>query len=145
MDLNAFQSLLTPTGQEALQAAGELNPREKDFLRHYQALSRRYPPDLARAALEIAILRLEAAAKFPFADRMYFTREAMEQASSWEVASYRTQHYATFDRIIDLGCSIGSDTNALAKIAPTVGIDLDPLRLAMAQTNQKALNLPNRA
>ena len=145
MDLNAFRSLLTPAGQEALQAASELSPRALDFLRHFQALSRRYPPDLARAALEIAILRLEAAAKFPFADRMYLTREAMEQASSWEVASYRTQRYAPFDRIIDLGCSIGSDTIALAKIAPTVGIDLDPLRLAMVQTNQKVLNLPNRA
>ena len=145
MDLNAFQLLLTPAGQETLLAAGELNPREKDFLRHFQWLCRRYPPDLARAALETAILRLEAEAKFPFADRMYFTRESLEQASSWETFSYRSQRYAPFDHIIDLGCSIGSDTIALTSIAPTVGIDLDPLRLAMAQTNLEALDLPKGA
>jgi SAM-dependent methyltransferase len=73
---------------------------------------------------------------------MYFTREAMEQASSWEVATYRAERYKESVHILDLGCSIGSDTLVLAQVAPTTGIDIDPLRLEMAKQNAKALNIP---
>ena len=89
MDTAIFSELLTDDGQQVLQAAMELQPREVDFLRHFQALSNRYPRELARAALEIAILRGEAGSKFHQADEMYFTREAMQQASSYAVSSYR--------------------------------------------------------
>jgi len=61
MNLTAFQALLSPPGQQALQAAEALALRESDFLRHLNNLSRQYPKELASAALEIAILRLEAA------------------------------------------------------------------------------------
>lgn len=145
MDISSFRLLLTPTGQKALLDAEALQPRENDFLSHYQSLSRRYPADMARAALETAILRLEAKKKFLFAERMYFTREALEQASPWEVSTYRAQRYRSFVRMIDLGCSIGSDTLALANVAPTTGVDLDPLRLAMAQTNAIALKPAHEA
>ena len=145
MDLESFRQLLSPTGQEALAAACELQPREEDFLAHYTALSRRFSAELARPALEIAILRNEAARKFPFAGRLYLTREALEQASSWQVASHRARRYRGFAHLLDLGCSVGSDTLALSQVAPVTGIDLDPLRLAMAQANLKALPLAGQA
>jgi SAM-dependent methyltransferase len=137
--LETFHELLTPAGQDALSAACELQPREVDFLRHFTSLSRRFPPDLARAALETAILRREAIDKFPFANQLFFTRPALEQASSAQVASYRARRLAGFDLLFDLGCSIGGDTLHLAAKGPTVGVDLDPLRLAMAQANIEAL------
>ena len=139
MDLSSWGELLTPTGQEAIRAAEALAPREVDFLTHFQALSRRYPADLARDALEMAILRREATTKFPFAEKMHFTREALEQASSWQVSTYRASRFSEFERLVDLGCSIGADSLALAGMAPTIGVDLDPLRLAMAQANASAL------
>ena len=145
MDLASFKTLLTPAGQEALRAAESLEPREQDFLRHFQALEREYTADLARAALETAILRQEAKSKFPFAVRMYFTRPALEQASAYEVSSYRSERYRDFKALADLACSIGGDTLALAAIAPVTGIDLDPLRLAMAQANLNALGWGDRA
>lgn len=135
--------MLNPFGQEALQEACALDPREKDFLYRFQVLSRNYPPDLARAALETAILRGKAVTKFPFADRMYFTREALEQASSWDTSTYRACRYRSFETIIDLGCSIGSDSLALAESSLTFGVDIDPLRLAIARENSRALNLSN--
>jgi hypothetical protein len=145
VDLNSFRTLLTRAGQEALQAAQALEPKESNFLRDFSALSRHFPAELARAALETAILRREAAAKFPFAGSMYFTREALEQASSFEVSNYRAKRFRPYKRLADLGCSIGGDTLALAKAAPTLGIDLDPLRLAMAQANLDALGLGERS
>jgi hypothetical protein len=65
MNLSDFQSLLEPNGQRCLAEAVALNPQEKDFLQHFEALSRKFPRDLARAALETAILREEASGKFP--------------------------------------------------------------------------------
>lgn len=141
MDLASFRSLLMDGGQEALTAAEARQPREQDYLQHFQVLSRRYPAELARAALETAILRLEAATKFPHARRMYFTRQALEQASSAEVSSYRAQRFQPFDLVADLGCSIGGDTLSLAARVETLGLDLDMLRLAIAQANAQALGL----
>jgi SAM-dependent methyltransferase len=140
-----FHSLLTPTGQQALRAAVDLQPGEADFLPNFDALCRSYPPALARAALEVAILRREAAAKFPRAERMYFTRPALEQASNHAVASYRARRFTGLERLVDLGCSVGGDTASLAELAPTLGIDNDPLRLAMAQANLQALALSERS
>jgi hypothetical protein len=147
VDLTAFRQLLTPSGQAALRTAEALQPKELDFLPLFTALQKNYPAELSRAALEIAINRLKAAGKFPFAEKMYFTREALEQASSYEVSSYRAQRYQPFDRIADLGCSIGADTLTLASAArgSVIGIDLDELRLRMAQANLAALNLAGRA
>ncbi|MGW8226772.1 MAG: class I SAM-dependent methyltransferase, partial [Anaerolineales bacterium] len=92
-----------------------------------------------QAALETAILRIEAQSKFPQADLMYFTREAFEQASSFQVSVHRSKRYQQFEHMLDLGCSIGSDSLNMASIAPTTGFDLDPLRLAMARANAFAL------
>jgi hypothetical protein len=141
MDLSAFNALFSPAGQSALLAAAELQPKESDFLRHFTALSRRFPAELARAALETAILRLEAASKFPQAEDMYFTRPALEQASGSEISAYRAQRYRGLPALADLACSIGGDTLALAAVAPTTGLDLDPLRLAMARANIAAANI----
>jgi hypothetical protein len=143
MDIDTFRDLLTPSGQEALQIAQALAPREADFLTNFTVLCRQYPEDLARAALETVLLREKAEVKFPHAGQMYFTREALEQASSSEVSAYRAGRYRRDNLIVDLGCSIGGDTLYLAGAAPTLGIDIDPLRLAMAGANLNAAGAVN--
>jgi hypothetical protein len=145
MDLASFRELLTSAGQEALLAAEAREPREEDFLAHFQALSRDFPAELAKAALETAILRRAAAVKFPQANRMYFTREALEQASSAEISVYRAGRYMPFAAVADLGCSIGGDTFHFSTVAATIGIDLDPQRLALAAANARALQLQAHA
>jgi hypothetical protein len=144
VDITSFRLLQTPSGQEALQAAQALHPREADFLFHFTVLSRTFPSELARPALETAILRLEAASKFPFADQLYFTRPALEQATAFPVAAHRAERFVSFARVADLGCSIGSDSIALAKNSHVFGLELDPLRLEMAQANLKTLDLGNK-
>jgi len=57
MDLKTFRDLLSPTGQDAIQAAVDFAPREKDFLAHFQRLCKNYPREIARGALETATLR----------------------------------------------------------------------------------------
>jgi hypothetical protein len=60
------------------------------------------------------------------------------------VAVYRARRYQGYARLVDLGCSVGGDTLALAHVAPTIGIDRDPLRLAMARANLEAAGLSNQ-
>src|SRR5262245_15306313 len=109
-----FGELLTPTGQTALAAAMDLSPSEDQFLTHFEKLRKRFSPDLAKAALETAILRRKARDKFPEADRLYFEREALEQATHHLVAEHRAKRFSKFKTVLDLGCGLGTDAIALA-------------------------------
>lgn len=136
MDLATFTQLLTSQGQRALAMAGELQPREADFLKHYDQLRKRFPADLAKAALEMALWRRQAARKFTRAGEMYFTREALEQATSESVARHRARRLAGYACVGDGGCGIGGDALALGQQVPSViAVERDPLRAAMAREN----------
>lgn len=145
MDLATFHELLSPAGQAALADAVALAPTEAGFLKAFGRLRKHHPPALAKAALETALLRRKAREKFPAADRMYFTREALEQASSWPVAAYRATRFAPFASVLDLCCGVGADALALASAGRRVeAIDSDPLRLAMAAANAEACGVADR-
>lgn len=105
-------------------------------------LRRDLPPDLASAALTLARLRQRAGAKFSRADAMFFTSDALEQASGEAVSRWRAGRFAGagYARIADLGCGIGGDALALAGLpgVDVVGLDRDPLRLKMARANVRA-------
>lgn len=145
MDLETFRELLTPAGQRVLVAAAALGPTDAAFLACFEKLRKHSPPALAKAALETALLRQRAKAKFAAADRMYFTREALEQASGDAVATYRAARLAPFGTVADLCCGIGGDALAFAVAGLTVhAVELDPLRAAMATANAAALGVADR-
>lgn len=137
LSLDTFAQLLTPTGQAALSTAAALAPSDATLLPVLETLRRQFPADLAAAALETVRLRQRARAKFSRAEQMYFTREALEQASGELVARHRAARYRVAGAaVIDVCCSIGGDALALAEAGLRVhGIDRDPLRLALAETN----------
>lgn len=122
----------------------ELAPQEADFLPTFQRLSRRFPPDLARAAAEQAILRGKAREKFHSAERMYFLSEALEQATPEPVSAYTAGRFAGLAPIFDLGCGLGGDAMALARVGPVVAVDRDRLRLMVLAANANALGLGAR-
>lgn len=136
--------LASPEGQEALREAMAASPSEADFLPHLQRLSQRHGRDLARGAVAQAILRRKAAAKFAAADRMYFSRDALEQATPEVVAHHRAQRFVGASLIFDLGCGLGGDSLALARAGPVVAVDQDIDRLTLLQLNAAALNLERR-
>jgi hypothetical protein len=79
------------------------------------------------------------------AARMYFTREGLEQCTRSEVATHRARRIALAhpSSVLDLGCGIGGDLVALARTGlTTAGVDLDPVRVAVARANLAALDLP---
>jgi hypothetical protein len=145
MDLSSFVELLAPAGQQALAAVAALPPGDENFLANLARLQQRHPAALAKAALETAGLRARAQAKFTRAGAMYFTREALEQASGEAIARYHARRFAGSRAALDLGCGIGGDSLALAEHCRVTGIDLDPLRLRMAAENLAAYDRRERA
>ena len=146
MDVEAVRWLQTEDGQRVLAAAGALE--EPDPLRAHAALARACPgtpSPLLAAALTQAELRGRAAEKFGvLAASMYFTPEGLEQATRLSVATHRAARLTAFgaSTVIDLGCGIGGDLVAFARAGITAaGVDLDPVRVAVATANLEALGL----
>ena len=88
-DLSALKALASDHGREALAAAAAVHPKPKDFLPVFQRLEKRFPREVARLAVEQAILREKAREKFTHAPVMFFERIALEQASNEVISSHR--------------------------------------------------------
>lgn len=137
MTLDDLQFLLSPAGERWLQETAVTTITPHNHLQIAAHLRQQLPPHHAQAVLETAVLRQQATAKFSRAEHMFFTRPALEQASSETISQYRARRFAAagFRQLADLGCSIGGDALALAAQADVTGVEWDPVRLAMAQEN----------
>lgn len=148
MDLSTFEWLLTPPGAELVAAATRAH-EGGDPVRAAEELRRFAPdalPEQRAAALTQAQLRGRAVAKFGSdAAQMWFTSDGLEQATRPRVAAHRAARLAAAApaSVIDLGCGIGGDLIAFARAGlTTAGVDLDPIRVAIARANLDALDLP---
>ncbi len=104
-------------------------------------------PDLAAAALTLADLRRRARAKFgERAERMYFTRPGLEQATRWPVAARRAARFAAREgSVTDLCCGIGTEALAFAEAGLRVeAVDADESTAAIARANAEELGLDVR-
>jgi hypothetical protein len=131
----ALSFLFSPDGRALLRQIGAMQIDDSTLLRATALLRRTYPSDVVAAALDLALLRTRARAKFRRADEMYLTRIALEQASAEVVSRYRAERLARYAAVADLCCGIGGDTLALAVQATVLAVDLDPVRLCMAKAN----------
>jgi len=142
VDLDAFRWLLTAPGQRLLEKAAAV---EGDPLRASASLRTEAEAGHVAAALTQVSLRRRATAKFgELGARMYFTPEGLEQATRLRVAEHRAGRLAAAatGTLIDLGCGIGGDLVAFARAGITcAGVDLDPVRVAVAEANLAALGL----
>ena len=145
MDCEAFAELLAPRGQQALQAAMAAGLQEKNLLPDLERLRKEYGNGLARAAVEMALLRTRAASKFSRAHEMYFTRDALEQASGERISSHRAQRFADYASVGDFGCGIGGDLISLAARTNATGIERDVVRAAMAAENLRVCGVNGSA
>ncbi len=144
MELGTLDFLLSQPGQILLARLREEQVAEEDSLTLLTRLRKEYSRDQAAAALDLTHLRLRAQSKFSRAHQMYFTKEALEQASGEVISTYRARRFDSYSSIGDLGCGIGGDTIHLARYTPVVAIERDPLRLRMAQLNANAYGMSDR-
>lgn len=102
-------------------------------------------PDLAAAALTLADLRAHATAKFgERAERLYFTRAGLEQATRWVVAERRAARFARHaNAVTDLCCGLGTEALAFAEAGMAVeAVDMSGETAAYARANVEAMGVP---
>ena len=119
---DACRSLLELRSQPELFAA--IANFEGNELKLQSELRKRFPPELVSAALAQVELRQRAAAKFSRADRMWFDRQGLEQATQESVSTHKARRFTGDVR--DLCCGIGGDTIGLAERCRVTAVDLDP-------------------
>jgi SAM-dependent methyltransferase len=139
--------LRTPEGSAVLAAAREVTGG--DPLAAASALrARGVDPALAAAALSQVELRARARDKCGTdAERMFFTRPGLEQATRSAVAGRRAARLAAAGvrHLADLCCGVGADALAAARAGIQVtAVDADPLTAAVARANADALGLAGR-
>ncbi|MDR7087716.1 SAM-dependent methyltransferase [Aeromicrobium panaciterrae] len=144
MDLVTFEKLLSPAGQLLLDEVAQSAGKETDLALGTR-LRKTYASALVAAAVTQNHLRGKAIAKFgEDASRMYFTHDALEQSTRQRVAAHRASRLASTgaESVVDLGCGIGGDLIAFARAGLRVrGVELDPVRAAVAEANLHALGL----
>ena len=136
--LKTLRTLQSPAGAALLAELASADLSDANTLRLLTDLRKSQSAELAAAALETARLRVKGREKFGTrADGMFFTRDALEQATDQRISRYRfnTGFFSGEFLAADLGCGIGGDSLALAEVGPLIGVDLDPLRLAIARAN----------
>ncbi len=98
-----------------------------------------HDPALIANALTQAKLRKRAETKFgEFAQRMFFTEDALEQASRLQVAALHANRFkqAGVTQVADLGCGIGAESLAFASLDLKVNAyEIDEVTSAIAAYN----------
>lgn len=125
--------LLSPAGHEAVARASSLDLAPSARIRTAEAV--RDLGALGPLALEQALLRERARSKHPRGDELWWTPEALEQATAHEVACSRSGRFNA--PVLDLGCSVGGDLLTLPE--GSTGVDLDEARLLLARANAEVL------
>ena len=148
MEIETLAWLQTTEGARLLAHATQAWAEHPGDPVRVASVVRRLEPDAEKAAAATtqAQLREKAAAKFgDAAPLMFFTPDALEQATRSRVADHRAARLAAAvpgGSVVDLGCSIGGDLLAFARAGlVAAGIDQDPVRVAMAEANLAALGL----
>jgi hypothetical protein len=156
LTLPLIDFLLSAEAQAALAELAGQDLGEQASLELLPRLRRTWPAEQAAALLDQARLRRKAGDKFPHPERLLFTDDALQQASSRAVAAYRAQQFAALNRsplpaphsllpVADLGCGLGADTIALAEAGlPVLAVERDPVRARIAAANVTVLGLAER-
>lgn len=117
----------------------DLAAHDESAVQRTTRLRRQLPAARAHLVLEQLDLRRRAKQKFASADKMFFTRLALEQATDQWVAGHKAQRFASAGTIVDLCCGIGGDLLDLAQGKTVLGVDRNPIMATIAAANLERL------
>jgi len=142
LSLDDIAFLRSERGSRCLAAYADSDISPDNTLPLLTALRKSLSLSEASAVLTTLRLRRRAVTKFPrFAGDMLFTEAGLQQASHRLVRRYRAGLVASH-RALDVCCGIGGDSLALAAAGKDVlGLDIDPVRIAIGRHNAAAMGL----
>ncbi|MHB1459872.1 MAG: 50S ribosomal protein L11 methyltransferase [Armatimonadota bacterium] len=137
---------MTETQAEQLSVVSDLLSRA-DIKPERRALwlSGKYEPEFCQAAVDLLQAREKAAGRYPFAERMYFTKNSLEQATDGLLAYYHASLFPNDAIVLDAGCGSGIDSIALAKHGSrVVSVDIDPVHCIYTRMNSQLCDVADR-
>ncbi|MCY3575526.1 MAG: methyltransferase domain-containing protein [Chloroflexota bacterium] len=145
LSLDNIAFLQSDRAHEQLESLASADLSDANILPLLSRLRRSFTARQAAALLTTLRLRKAAKTKFPeHGERMLFTDAGLQQASGPLLRLYRARQFES-RRLLDLCCGIGADSLAFAAADREVhGLDIDPVRIAIARHNASLLRLPAR-
>lgn len=143
LSLGDVAFLSSDQGRALLSIYADIDTAPDNVLPLLTELRKSMTREQAAALLTTLQLRAKAARKFPdHAHLMLFTNESLQQASNPLIRKYRAAQLGS-DSLLDVCCSIGSDSLSFAAAGRRVlGLDIDPVRIAIARHNAAVTGLP---
>lgn len=135
MSLLAMQDVIWLTGDGGRPFLERATNSGDSLAALVKSLRKDLSPPRAHLILEQAELRARARDKFGLADRMFFTRQSLQQASGEDIAHYIASRFPIGEPVADLCCGIGGNLLALAGRGPVTGVERDPVVGHFARCN----------
>lgn len=134
--IDDYRWLLSPAAKPWIAEAAQADTlRGGEMVRLVQRLRKSLTAERAHLAVELAELRRRARDKFSQAERMFFTRVGLEQATDEQIAAYKAERFDEDQPVADLCCGIGGDLLALGARGPAVGVDASEVAVMLARRN----------
>ena len=142
LSLDDIAFLRSERGRKVLATYADCDISAGNTLPLLTALRKSLSLSEASAVLTTLRLRRRAVTKFPrYAGDMLFTEAGLQQASHPQARRYRAGLVES-GHVLDVCCGIGGDSLALASAGKAVlGLDIDPVRIAIARHNATATGL----
>ena len=113
-----------------------------------KSVRKKTTPTRSALIMEQAQLRIRASRKFKLANKMFFTRRGLEQATGRRLARYKAARFSELNHVADICCGIGGDLLALGQRNEVAGsgflttaVDNDELTCLFARKNLEVNSL----
>ena len=134
--IDDYRWLLSPAAEPWIAEASQADTlRGGEMVRLVQRFRKTLSAEQAHLVVELVELRRRAKEKFSQAERMFFTRVGLEQATDEQLATHKAGRFGPGRRVADLCCGIGGDLVLLARQGPAVGVDASEAVALIAERN----------
>jgi len=134
-NIENFRWLVSPDARPWLDM---ITASERSLVALSQSLRKEIGVTRTHMVVALVELRRRAKKKFSQAERMFFTRQLLEQATDEAIANYKASRFPANQSIADLCCGIGGDLLGLAGRGGVTAVDRDPVAVLLAEANCQA-------
>ena len=138
-NIDDYHWLVSPEALPFLERAADTC--NSSLVKTTLSLRKELGPSRTHLVIAQSELRKRAKVKFSGAERMFFTRQLLEQATDEQIASHKAARFPSGEGVADMCCGIGGDLLGLAARGPVQGFDRDAVAVLLAKANCRALGI----